>query len=406
MVRFLRDLFFNHTERFFLYIGILHFIARMVFQFLIKPPIHGAEDLDIALHLAEGKGFSIYDRGPTTAKGPFYPLFLAFFLWLGGDPANLWPPVIVQHFLLSWMPLLLYQLSNLMLSAQLGRVVGLLFAFHPSFFYYPTVLENTPLFIFLTVLWGIGLYKLRMQFQWGWAVFLGLWLGLAWLEKPVALIPMLIAIARTLRWKEALRLIPFALLVIGAWALRGYLTFGYPTWTKTYAGQHAFIISWHPKLAITPKYAVSAEVTRLIDSLFVLPEKQGGPALEELGRKVLREKGLLLVAERTLLNAVIFWWIPPRYWANESIQFWIVRKLPVILVNLLFFLGALYGFKRYKSFTLYVLTVSALFTGFYAANHVLNIRYRLDVEWLQLYLCGVALLELRNKLKGMPYFRD
>ncbi|MDW8135071.1 MAG: hypothetical protein RMJ66_08415 [Bacteroidia bacterium] len=311
LVRSLEELFSKHTERFFLYVGIFHFLARVSFQLLLKPPIHGAEDLDIAIHLAEGKGFSIYDRGPTTAKGPLYPLFLAFFLWLGADATYLWPPVLLQHLLLSWMPLLLYHLGSFIASPQVGRIAGLLFALRPSFFYYPTVLENTTIFIFLTDLWGIGLYKLRLHFRWGWAVFLGFWLGLVWIEKPVAFIPMFIAVGMLLRWREILKILPFALLIVGAWALRGYVVFGYPTWTKTYASQHAFIMSWHPEMAVTPKYTVSAEVTQLIDSLFLLPEKQGGPALEELGRKVFREKGLPLLAERTLLHAVIFWWIPP-----------------------------------------------------------------------------------------------
>ncbi|MDW8135070.1 MAG: hypothetical protein RMJ66_08410 [Bacteroidia bacterium] len=83
-----------------------------------------------------------------------------------------------------------------------------------------------------------------------------------------------------------------------------------------------------------------------------------------------------------------------------------MRKLPVILDNLLFLLGIFYGFQQYKPLTLYILLISALFTGFYAVNHVLNIRYRLDMEWFQLYLCSIAILGLWEELKGMSYFRN
>ncbi|MCS6894646.1 MAG: glycosyltransferase family 39 protein [Bacteroidia bacterium] len=389
----------RHAERLFILVGILGSILRI--SFLIHfPQTHAAEDLDIAKHLAAGEGFSIYDRGPTTAKGPVYPFFLAFFIWLGADADNLWQAALVQHLLLSWAPLLIYRLGVYIASPTIGLIAGLAFALHPSFVYYPNVLENTSIFIFLSLLWGLALFKLKKKFSWYGGAFLGVWWGIMWIEKPVAFLPMGIALLWQLQLSVLLRLLPFALLPVGVWALRGYWTFGYPTWTKTYAAQHTFAISWHPRFAATPAYTVSDSLAHYMDSIFILPEQVGGPAFAALGKSIVRQQGTAKLIQRTLLHAVIFWWIPPRYWQDDSLRFWLVRKLPVILINSLFLVGLWYGLHRHKKLTGLILLTSLLFTIFYALNHVLNIRYRLDIEWLQLYVCAMAVEGIGQSLSA------
>lgn len=384
----------SYPERFFTWVAWGHVFLRWGFHLVSQPPIHGVEDLDIARHLVAGEGFSIYDRGPTTAKGPLYPFFLALFLELGFSPENLWPVVFIQHFLLSWMPLLMYRLAERMGYPMMGKGAGLFFALHPSFFYYPTVLENTSLFIFLTALWGILLYDWRRKGGIGEMLFLGVWLGLSWIEKPVAVLPMGVAIIFVAGWRPLMRLAVVAVLPILGWAWRGYWTFGYFTWTKTYAGQHTFAMSWHPRFATSREYSVSDTLAAKMDSLFLLPEKVGGPAFVQIGRDIVRQQGLMKVLKRTIWQAGIFWWIPPRYWKDRSFRFWIVRKLPVIVINAFFLLGLYHGIKKpaYRSLTLYIFFTSILFTFFYAINHTLNIRYRLDVEWLQLYVCAIGVI--------------
>lgn len=385
------------SERTFVMIGVFHMILRVIFHLILRPNIHGAEDIDIAIHLARGEGFSIYDRGPTTAKGPVYPVLLALFIWMGASPNNLWQVVLLQHLMLAWMPLLLYRLGKVMTFPIIGSLAAWLFALHPSFLYYPTVLENTSIFIFLTAVWALGLYRLRQHQRSGWMGFIGIWWGLVWIEKPAASVPMTIAILILLPWRRWLILLPIAFMPVGLWALRGYLTFGYPTWTKTFAGQHAFAMSWHPDMAVMPRYATSPIIANQMDSLFLLPEKTSGPIFARLGAEIFRQQGILRVAERTFVHALIFWWIPPRYWENNSIQFWLVRKLPVSFVNILFLLGLLYGWKRYRGLVAFILFSSLYITLFYATNHVLNVRYRLDIEWLQLYVCAAGIEALLQR---------
>jgi hypothetical protein len=398
----IRSLFQKNPEQVLMYIAILQMIGRSLFVFFFAPPPHGVEDLDIAQHLARGEGFSIYDRGPTTAKGPIYPFFLSVFLWMGFAAKDLWPAALIQHLLLSWVPYLMYRLGEKLRIEKIAWIAAFLFAFHPSFWYYPTVLENTSLFIFLTLGWAIGVCRLREAASGLLSVAVGLWWGAMWIEKPVAFVPMTVAVIALLPRKLWLRLSVWAFLPIAVWALRGYGVFGYFTWTKTFASQHSFAYSWHPNFAVSPAYAVSETVAQRMDSLFRLPEHIGGPALQAMGYQIFQQKGLFCVIERTLLHAGIFWWIPPKYWQDKSLRFWLVRRFPVLVINALFLVGLVGSLRRYPGVGAFILGSSLWFTAFYAVNHVLNIRYRLDIEWLQLYICAMAILYGRGLYARNP----
>ncbi|GIV23232.1 MAG: glycosyltransferase family 39 protein [Bacteroidia bacterium] len=396
-----RTLFANNHEVFFIYVAILHIFVRMIILAFFSDPPHGLEDLDIAVHLARGEGFSFGDRGPTTCKGPFYPSFLAFFIWIGFDPLNLWPVALIQHILLAFVPFLMYKLGKYMGYPRVAQWAALFFAIHPSYLYAPKVLENTSLLIFLSVLWGITLYRLRENPNWAWVVFIGLWLGLSWIEKPPVLLPMGLAILLIVPRKYWLPIGLIGFLPVGLWALRGYLVFGYPTWSKTYAGQSSLPIAWTPSHNPSLKYALSVEFECYVDSLLHVAEAVSGPEFERLTQKIIKEKIGPIMLEKSMMNALMYWWIPWRYWGNNSLSFWIARKIPVILINTFFLLGVVLGFRRYKGLILFVLLVSAIFTATYAFYHALYIRYKLDIEWLQLYVCAIGALEIKQRVQRL-----
>ncbi|MCX8050381.1 MAG: hypothetical protein N3B17_00605, partial [Chlorobi bacterium] len=131
------------TARHILWLCIASAAARLVFVVAFRPAIPAAEDFAIAQHLAAGDGFSIYDRGPTSIKGPLYPAFLALWLWLFGDRGGLVAAAVVQHLAMAAMPWILYQLGTAIGRKRLGSGAAILFALHPSYFYHPTVAENT-----------------------------------------------------------------------------------------------------------------------------------------------------------------------------------------------------------------------------------------------------------------------
>lgn len=100
------------TWRHILAICFLSALARVGFLLLAEPPIPVAEDYAIARHIAAGDGFSIYERGPTSIKGPLYPTYLAALLWVLGEQNGLRAAILVQHLLYAAMPALLFQLGR------------------------------------------------------------------------------------------------------------------------------------------------------------------------------------------------------------------------------------------------------------------------------------------------------
>ncbi|MCX7979542.1 MAG: hypothetical protein N3A68_00665 [Bacteroidia bacterium] len=367
---------------------------RLAFMVLVQPEIKVAEDFNIAQHIVAGQGFSIYDRGPTTAKGPFYPLYLAFWLWVLGEKWGLFGAILLQHFLAAAIPWLLYLLGRTLRREALGKGAALLFLLHPSYFYHPTVAENTTWVVFLGALWGIWLFQYPPEkYPFRYLSLLGVLLGLFLLEKPILVPPMVASlILRFYRRLKAVGIVGLtSLVVILPWSVRNYWVFGTFLPTKSYAGVTTFPSSWLPFMAAHPRYAVSDSLEAIYDSLFALPEAQAYPGFRALARHILQERWHQ-IPERTLFHALIYWSIPPRYWGNLSLSFFIVRLLPVSLLLVLFLWGSFYLWQKDRYFLLAILGTLLWTTFIYALNQVLNIRYKLEVEWLQLYICAAPLV--------------
>jgi hypothetical protein len=161
--------------------------------------------------------------------------------------------------------------------------------------------------------------------------------------------------------------------------------------TKNYAAFIGICQSWTQELSVSPRYTISPEYDRIVDSLFHLPEKEALPHLKRLAIQTILERPALYF-ERTIVHALIYWTIPPRYHGNFSLKFIFVRLLPVAVLLVLLFVGAyrLWGYRR--DMVIGIGLVLLYYTFFYSAIHTLNIRYKLEIEWLQLYLCAGVFL--------------
>ncbi len=195
-------------------------------------------------------------------------------------------------------------------------------------------------------------------------------------------------------WRKWQRLATAALaaaLLVLPWAVRGAVLFGEPTLTKSYSSTLTFIHSWLPSMAVHPRYAVPDSVERALDSLTKLPERHALPALRSLATDILATKWSLL-PERTIVHAIIFWTLPPRYWHNWSPAFVAVRIVPVVLLTVLWVWGMAILWRQDRKLLLGVFGIVAWTTLVYSLYHVLNIRYKLEVEWLELFVCAAALV--------------
>jgi len=384
---------------------IMAALLRCAFQLVFTPPVRTAEDYNIARHLLAGQGFSYGEHGPTTIKGPFYPALLALFLALFGDPQGLQAVALLQHLLYAALPWLLFRIGSELGIARLGALAGMLFAGHPSYVYNATVAENTTVTVFCGALWGLLLLRNRTaSHPTAKALIMGILLGGFVLEKPVAvpaLLASLIALPRGRRHLLGLIFV-MTMLVLLPWSIRGMMLFGTPTPTRTYSAYVTFLRSWTPEFAVHPRYALSQEFTQRLDSLYRLPESAALPEMRRMALDIIWQHwGLWL--ERTLVQALVYWWVPPRYWGDFSLEFVLVRLLPVVLLDVLTVLGFLRLRRLHPGFARFLVLALLCFTLGYALNHVLNIRFKLEVEWLQLYAAAAALEGLLLRLHRAAY---
>src|SRR5437773_5112782 len=132
-------------------------LLRVVALAVLHPAIRPFEDWAIAAHLVAGDGYSLNTvLGPTALKAPVYPWFLAIVQWAFRDHALL-ATVVLQHLMLSFVPLLVLRVARFFCDEATSVLAALLFLVHPSYLYYPTVIESTNLTIPLFLLWALAL---------------------------------------------------------------------------------------------------------------------------------------------------------------------------------------------------------------------------------------------------------
>jgi heme O synthase-like polyprenyltransferase len=76
-----------------------------------------------------------------------------------------------------------------------------------------------------------------------------------------------------------------------------------------------------------------------------------------------------------------------------------IRKIPVVILNILTLIGLFYMFKKDKTQALIIVLVLLSFTLVYGVTTNANIRYKLDIEWLQLIPASYFLLKIIKPLK-------
>lgn len=375
---------------------------RVLFLLVVQPDFHAVEDYNIALHLARGDGFAYggFERDfyPTALKAPVYPLFLAAFIVAFGDSAK-WVVALVQHSLFAFAPLLFAAIGARCRAARIGKLAGLLFLLHPSYFYYPTVLESTSLFVPLALLWLWALGSLAERFPRRREAFaFGSFSGALALVQPVATLP----IAATIGFLFRNRLRPLAFIALGAlapiavWTTRNAIVFGtfIPTKSPFYMNLYVGLL---PEYSGAERFQfLERDHVRRMDSLRrALGDVEMEPHFKDIFWNAIRQKPSLY-ALKTLWQAALYWFVPPRYFENFSLGFVVVRLLPVLTLNALFVWGTLKLWKSRRALAMSVLLVLLYFTAIYALSHAANVRFKLDIEWLELFACAAAFADVES----------
>ena len=96
-------------------------------------------------------------------------------------------------------------------------------------------------------------------------------------------------------------------------------------------------------------------------------------------------------ALKTVVQAVRYWTVPPWYDAQlRSLPFLIVRVLPILFLVLMS-IPLFRGYHEYTHLLRPLILTLAYFTLVYALTHTSNIRFKLDVEWLQCVPAGIGI---------------
>lgn len=394
---------FLYSKKNLFYAVSIIFILRIIFLIFSHSDIHSVEDFTIAQNIVNGNGYSLVPQiGPTAIKTPVYPLILSLFILLFGTFAKI-AIVIFQYFLASFIPLLLFKLSESLKLEKAGYIAAWLFMLHPSYFYYPNVIEVTNLFIPLILIFFIFSIKTYYSDNKNLIIIFGLISGIIILTQPIVspiVLAVLIFLIIKKQWKKAILSFLLIGVVLAPWTVRNYNTFHKIIPTKSPFWMN-FYVGFLPYNLASQKYSIINKNDRnFIDSL-----NQSGindvdiePYYKQVASKLITSNPAIYL-EKTAYQMLSYWWVPPRYFNNNTLKFLIVRKIPVIIINILFIIGIITLFSRNKKLSITILAILLYFTLIYGLTQVSNIRFKLDIEWLELIPIGILFAKiLTNKI--------
>lgn len=362
------------------WISLFILITKFILLFGIPIIPHAIEDWYIASNIASGNGYSL-SNGPTALKTPIYPLFLTPTALIGEFGTLI--ASAVQHILWFIATILFYKAGILRFGKSFSLTATLIFALHPAYVYYPFVLESTsltiPLFIcfwFLAERTKHGRLTSNIPMLIGW---------LTALSQPI-LLPGLIALQIFYFGKKhLLALILTAIVIFAPWIIRNALTFNAfipsksPMWMNFYEGMLQDV-------SIEEKDHIESSRRFMND---VQLEKEYKPIVT---RQITEH--FPIYVERCMHRFSEFWVIPDRYqdqlWSFKLI---ISRILPQVLLGLgllsaiiLIFRGNLGISLENRRFLVILFVIPIYVSLIYSLTQASNIRFKLDVEWLQILL--------------------
>lgn len=364
-----------------------------------EPSVRHMEDYNIATNLAKGRGYSLGDASashPTALKAPVYPLFLAAVILAAPSSAEETSCAIVQHVLIAFCPLLLFLLLTRYVPNRVAGLSAIILLFHPSYIVYPSTLESTNVFIPLSLVWLAAVHGVlangrdadRSRVH---AVLFGLASALLVLCQPLTLpivVGTLILLAR--RSFPITVAAVFFVLCWSPWIIRnavvfhGFIPLKSPVWMNVAAGFDTRSHGMSDMTFLNPR-----DQARLDSVHHSGTDVTRETAYRELSVQAIGEHpaGFCL---KTAAQAVRYWTFPPSYdRAWFGIPFILGRLVPVGFLGVMLLLSLRHR-KAYPHVLSPILLILGYFTVVYALTHTSNIRFKLDVEWLQCVAAGIV----------------
>lgn len=375
------------------HIAAMAIVVRLIVVLYSANTIHTIEDFQIAQNIANGRGFTFDSQlGPTAYKAPAYPALLAGVITIVGATAAPITTAILQALIGGLSVVLMYRLVRVLTASETSSIVAAIaLAIHPSYVVYPRVLEPT--------LWTVALsmivFLALQQRQW---VRAGIVSGLVVLFQPVAIGVLLVLAAIHLRrsWGPVITIVCCAALVVLPWTLRNVIVFGRfipvksPVWMNVYEG-------FLPENSGLQEPFVHDSIITSIDTL----RKNVNDVDMESHYRTIATKAIadnpLGYGQRVLNAALRLWSFPPRYDRLFTIGFFAVRIIPVLILLILTVMTFRSAWNAYPALMRSILAVLIIVTATYAFTHAANIRFKLDVEWLQIVTISLGAFAMYHR---------
>ncbi|KFC22123.1 glycosyltransferase family protein [Epilithonimonas lactis] len=391
-------------QKIFILFNILVLCAKIFYSSL-----HGFEgltfeDWSIANNLAKYNVYSEYiNLGPTAYKLPLYPILLSIFIKIFGDHAMA-AVIIFQHLIYFLIPLLIISISKIFDKLMIGLVTSYLFILSPAYFFYSNTLEITNVFIIIflnflfwfLLIWEKGSLSRR-------SIILAISTTLLFLTQVIAVPFSIVLLFSLLIFKKVkLKQFFFIICTVGIlyspWVIRNYVVFDKLIIAKTPVWQNIH-------------FGYFSEV-QIFESLQKIPFEKG----EEIKRrrsktdeftmeafykkevKELEKNDRYISVRKAFANALMLWYVPSRYFYDNSLSILLGRKLYVIVINIMSILAMIEMYKRRHLFLLiFTLVLFANFTLPYTIGHAAMTRFKLDFEWYQLFLVAYFIYFKTNR---------
>lgn len=369
-------------------------LMKILYTIFFQKEISGYEDWSIAKNLIYHHIYSeILSVGSSTMKLPTYPMFLGVFIYFFGASAKT-IIIISQHIIYFFIPTSIYKILKDNDCQKSGIVAGYLFLFSPAYFYYSFVMEATNIFIPISILW-FGVFQKIYLKKWNSSlhfIFLGAVTAILFLTQ-VVVVPIIIVfiivllIKLKINPKKTIILCLSTLLFYSPWVIRNYNTFHQfiPSKSPFY---HNIFVSYTATNNIIDELKIfdEKETSKIIHSRTNISELEMEKVFQnKLQGKITTRKSIL----KAIQNGFLLWYVPAKYFYDNSVSIWIFRKFYVLIINLFTIFAFVYYYKNNKNVFYFFTFIFLGFTIPYMIGHASNIRFKLDFEWVQLILLAL-----------------
>ena len=380
---------------------VITFIGKVVFS--IVNGFYGvdAEDWNIATNLVNGYGFSeIPSVGPTAYKLPAYPIFAAAFIQIFGSNAKIFV-IIFQHLIYSFLPFMFIEIFKQLGKDKTAYMASWLFLFSPAYFYYSNVIEATNLFIPIFALWifqAIRVYKskrTKIEFS-----ILALFTALVALTQAIAVPVMLayfILLFRKIKAKEFAFIVILAAMLYSPWVIRNFMVYDTivlsksPVWNNIYIG-YLPDCQYFESLKLVPEQVYVRNDSLRTCTRDIAMEPEYRKSVEDINKT-----HPYIFIKKWAANLLYLWYAPPKYLADSSLIILITRKIYVIVLFIFTVLGIWRLSRDYRKAALLLILAFALFSLPYMISQAVNIRYKLDFEWMQFFVVAYYFQRIMEK---------